>query len=71
MLSVILTICTAVLLVAGVAYAVFEFFPYVANLFNQVTEIVTALSSALPTWLLPLATVGIAVAVIGLLVKLF
>lgn len=71
MLSVILTICTGVLLIAGVAYAIFEFFPYVANLFNQVTEIVTALSSALPTWLLPLATVGIAVAVIGLLVKLF
>ena len=71
MSSVILTICTGVLLVAGVAYAVFEFFPYVANLFNQVTEIVSALSSALPTWLLPLATVGIAVAVIGLLVKLF
>lgn len=71
MLSVILTICTAVLLIAGIAYAIFEFFPYVANLFNQVTEIVSALSSALPTWLLPLATVGIAVAVIGLLVKLF
>lgn len=71
MFSVILTICTGVLLIAGVAYAVFEFFPYVANLFNQVTEIVSALSSALPSWLLPLATVGIAVAVIGLLVKLF
>lgn len=71
MLSVIITICTGVLLIAGIAYAVFEFFPYVSNLFNQATEIVTALSSAMPSWLLPLATIGIAVAIIGLLVKLF
>lgn len=71
MLSVVLTICTAVLLIAGIAYAVFEFFPYVANLFNSVTEIVSALSVSLPPWLVPLASVGIAVAIIGLLVKLF
>ena len=70
MLSVILTICTAVLLLAGIGYAVYELFPYVVNTFNAVTEITTSLSSILPPWLVPLATVAVAVAVIGLVIKL-
>lgn len=70
MLSVIITICTAVLLLAGIGYAVYEFFPYVVNTFNSVTDIMSTLTSILPPWLVPLATVAIAVAVIGLVVKL-
>lgn len=70
MLSVIITICTAVLLIAGVGYAVYELYPYVVNLFNSVTVAISSLSSVLPPWLLPLATVAVAVAVIGLIVKL-
>lgn len=70
MLSVVITICTAVLLLAGIGYAVYEFFPYVVNMFNTVTDAVNGLASALPSWLVPLATVAIAVAIIGLIVKL-
>lgn len=70
MLSVIITICSAVLLIAGIGYAVYEFFPYVVNMFNSVTDTVSALSSALPSWLVPLAAVAVAVAVVGLIVKL-
>lgn len=70
MLSVVITICTAVLLIAGIGYAVYEYFPYVVNMVNSVSETVSALTSALPSWLIPLATVGIAVAIIGIIVKL-
>ena len=70
MLSVVITICTAVLLIAGIGYAVYEYFPYVVNMINSVSETVSALTSALPSWLIPIATVGIAVAILGLIVKL-
>lgn len=70
MLSVIITICTAVLLLAGIGYAIYELYPYAVNMFNSVTETISGLSSVLPSWLLPLASVAIAVAVIGLIVKL-
>lgn len=70
MLSVIITICTAVLLLAGIGYAIYELYPYVVNMFNSVTEVLAGLASILPPWLVPLATVAIAVAIIGLVVKL-
>ena len=70
MLSVVITICTAVLLIAGIGYAVYEYLPYVVNLFNSVSSLVASLTSFLPPWLVPFATVAIAIAIIGLIVKL-
>ena len=71
MLSVLLAIASAVMLVAGVAYLVFTYFPKIINFLNNATEIITALSSALPSWLLPFIGVSLLVAIIGILIKIF
>lgn len=70
MLSVVIAIASAVMLIAGVAYAVFEYAPYVIQFYNSLTTAVSVLSSALPSWLLPFVGISLAFAVLGLLIKL-
>lgn len=71
MLSVVLAIASGVMLLAGVAYLVFTYFPKIVAFINTSLEIINAVSSALPSWLLPFVGISLLVAVIGILIKIF
>ena len=70
MISILLAIVTGVLLIAGIAYGVFRVFPFLADFWNTTTANLQGLSSFLPSWLVPFVGVALALAFIGLLVKL-
>lgn len=70
MISILLGIISCCLLLAGVAYFVFEYAPYVANLWNSVSDMLSGLTSFLPSWLVPFAGLALTLAFIGLLIKL-
>lgn len=69
MLSVVLFIATAIALIAGVAYFVFTYAPYVIDFFNSIFGAYHILVDALPDWLLPYAMIPLVLAVVGLLIK--
>lgn len=69
MLSILLSIASIVALIAGVAYCVYVYAPYVIGFFNSVTMTVQNLGELLPSWLAPFVLIALAIAVIGFLVK--
>lgn len=70
MLSTVLFIAAAVALVAGVAYFVFTYAPYVIEFFNSIVGAYHIMVDSLPDWLLPYAMIPLILAVVGLLIKL-
>lgn len=69
MISILITIVSLVGLIAGVAYAVYEYVPYVVGIFNSITYTVQGFISYFPEWLVPFAVLALAIAVVSLLVK--
>lgn len=70
MLSTIVTVGSAVVLIAGVAYLFYQYFPLIVDFYNATIDYVYYFASFLPDWLLPFVSVCILISVIGLLVKL-
>lgn len=70
MISILLGIISCCLLLAGVAYFVFEYAPHIANLWNSVNEILSGLQGYLPDWLVPFVGIALTLAFVGLLIKL-
>ena len=70
MLSTVVTVGSAVVLIAGVAYLFYQYFPLIVEFYNSTIDRVYYLASYLPDWLLPCVSVCILLSVIGLLVKL-
>lgn len=69
MISILITIVSLVGLIAGVAYALYEYVPYVVGIYNSVTYTVQGFIAMFPEWLAPFAVLALAIAVISLLVK--
>lgn len=69
MLSIVLFIATAVALLAGIAYFIFTYAPYVIEFFNDIVGSYSIIVDALPDWLLPYALVPLIFAVVGFLIK--
>lgn len=70
MLSIFLSIASAVMLIAGVAYFVFQELPYAISFFNNMTSSAVGLIDSLPEFLVPFAGFAIIIAVASLIVKL-
>lgn len=70
MLSVVIAIALAVMIIGGVAYAVFTYAPFIVDLWNSTTNLYYNLAQYFPDWLTPFIAVAVTLAVIGLLVKL-
>lgn len=70
MLSTIVTVGSAVVLIAGVAYLFYQYFPIIVEFYNTAIDKVYYFASYLPDWLMPCVSVCILLSVIGLLVKL-
>lgn len=69
MISILLGIGALLALVAGVAYVVYQYAPYVIGFFNSITLTAQNLGSFLPSWLAPFVVLALAIAVVGFLVK--
>lgn len=70
MLSAVLFIASAIAIIVGIAIFVHRYAPYVADLWNNAFDAIENIKNLLPDWLLPFAGVAVALALIGLLVKL-
>lgn len=70
MLSAVLFIASAIAIIVGIAIFVFRYAPFVADLWNNAFDAISNLQNLVPDWLLPFAGVAVALALIGLLVKL-
>lgn len=70
MISILLGIISCCLLIAGVAYFVFEYAPHIANLWNSVNESLQGIQAFLPSWLVPFVGIALTLAFVGLLIKL-
>lgn len=70
MISTIVTVGSAVVLIAGVAYIFYQYFPIIVNFYNSFVDEFYSLASFLPDWLAPLVSVMLLLSVLGLLVKI-
>lgn len=70
MLSVLIAIALAVMIIGGVAYAIFTYAPFIIDFWNSTTNLYYNLTQYFPDWLAPFVAVAVTLAVIGLLVKL-
>ena len=70
MISILLFIGGIVALIAGICLFVFNYAPFISNFFNSITSNYSFFFDLLPSWLLPWALVPLALAGIGLLIKL-
>lgn len=70
MLSVIIAIALAVMIIGGVAYAIYTYAPFIIDIWNSTTNLYYNLTQYFPDWLAPFVAVAVTLAVIGLLVKL-
>lgn len=70
MISLILSIVTAVVVIAGVAYVIYSYAPvisdFVSNLYGQF-EAITAL---VPSWLFPFIAIVLLFFIVGIIIKL-
>lgn len=69
MVSILLGIASLVALVAGVAYVVYQYAPYVIGFINSFTLTAQNLGELLPAWLAPFVFLALAIAVVGFLIK--
>lgn len=69
MISILLSIASILCLIGGVFYVIYIYGPYVVGFINSVLLTVHNLGSALPAWLAPFVALALAIAVIGILVK--
>ena len=70
MLSTVVTVGSAVVLIAGVAYLVYQYFPLFVTFYNDTIDKFYYLASYLPDWLVPCVGVCVLLSVFGLIVKL-
>lgn len=69
MISILLSIVSILCLVGGVFYVVYIYGPYVVGFINSVLLTASNLASTLPSWLAPFVGLALAIAVIGILLK--
>lgn len=70
MLSTILTIATAVIAIAVVAYFILMYLPDIINFCNSIFDAFAAFSDLVPDWLLAFALVPLLLFIIGVIIKL-
>lgn len=70
MLSTTLTIGGIVALIGGAVYLVWQYYPYILDFWNNVTELFYYYSELVPDWLAWTIPLTLFVCSIGLLVKL-
>lgn len=69
MTSILLFIASAIALVAGIAYFVFTYAPFVINFWNNVVQSFQVITELFPEWLVPYLWIPITLGVIGILIK--
>lgn len=70
MISILLSIASILCVIGGVCYVVYVYAPYVVSFINSVLFTVHNLGAALPAWLAPFVALALALAVVGVLVKI-
>lgn len=71
MTSIVLFIASAIAVIAGVAYAVYNYVPYIVNFWNSILETFETIKEYFPDWILPYLWIPVTLCVIGILIKLF
>lgn len=70
MFAAIIAIVAALVVVAGIAYFIYDKFEYINSFFEWAQSVIDSISSAFPDWLLPFIAIALVLAIIGILVKL-
>lgn len=70
MISLILSIVTAVVVIAGVAYIIYSYAPVISDFVNSLYGQFEAVTSVVPSWLYPFIAIVLLFFIIGIIIKL-
>lgn len=70
MISLILSIVTAVVVIAGVAYIVYSYAPVISDFITEIYSQFEVVTSVVPTWLFPFIAIVLLFFIVGIIIKL-
>lgn len=70
MISLILSIVTAIVVIAGVAYIVYNYAPVISDFVNGIYSQFEVITSIVPSWLFPFIAVVLLFFIVGIIIKL-
>lgn len=70
MISILLSIVSAIVIIAGVVYLHYSYSPIISDFVDQISAQFEAITSLIPSWLYPFVAIVLLIFVIGIIIKL-